>query len=179
LVATGMALDPNKGDRSLLRGRTSQAGAEYVLTFCTELRRNGLTSPEVARHILGELDRMTTDAIWSPRSAVIMPDHVHLLVQLGDKLSLGRAIARLKAKSGQFLKQAGIQWQDGYYEHRLRSHEDPLPVFLYIYLNPYRAGLLSSDQRWPWFTCSEPDRSWFTSLLDQGLPEPDWLSGLP
>jgi len=108
-----------------------------------------------------------------------MPDHVHLLVQLVDRLTLGQAVARLKSKSGTSLITAGIRWQDGHCEHQMRPREDRLPVFLYIYLNPYRANLLPAGKIWPWFVCGEADRAWFMPMLDQGLPEPAWLADLP
>lgn len=173
-----MALDPHKGYRALLRGRSSQSGSEYFITFCTHDRRCGLTASEVAPFILAEIHRMETDLVWLLRCAVIMPDHFHLLIQLAEKLTLGRAVARLKSKSGRALKTAGIRWQDGYHEHRMRPKEERLHVFLYIYLNPYRANLLSSRNIWPWFVCSETDRLWFMLMLDRGLPEPAWLANL-
>lgn len=179
LVATGMALDPHKGYRSLLRGRTSQAGSEYFLTFCTEHRHGNLAAPELAPSILAEIHEMETDGVWSFRCVVIMPDHLHLLIRLADKLTLGKAVARLKGKSGSVLKAAGMRWQDGYYDHHMRPNEDRLPVFLYLYLNPYRAGLLPPGKTWPWFVCSEEDRSWFRPMLNEGLPEPAWLTNLP
>lgn len=53
-----------------------------------------------------------------------------------------------------------------------------MPVFRYLYLNPYRAGLLSKNATWPWFVCGAEDQAWFTNYLDQNLPEPAWLSDL-
>jgi len=174
-----MALDPHKGYRSLLRGRSSQSGSEYFLTFCTAHRQQGLDAEPIASAILAEIHRMETEGVWRSRCAVVMRDHIHLLVQLADKLTLGKAVARLKGKTSARLKAAGIPWQDGYYEHLMRPKEDRLPVFLYIYLNPYRAGLLPAGKIWPWFVCGEEDRAWFMPMLDQGLPAPDWLANLP
>jgi len=174
-----MALDPHKGYRSLLHGRSSQSGSDYFVTFCTEKRLGGLSTAEIAPSILAELHRMETEGVWFSRCAVVMPDHIHLLIQLADKLTLGKAVARLKAKSGSVLKAAGVRWQDGYCEHHMRPKEDRLPVFLYIYLNPYRAGLLPARKVWPWFVCGEEDRAWFMPMLDRGLIEPAWLANLP
>lgn len=174
-----MPLDPHKGYRSLLKGRHSRSGSEYFITFCTELRRRGLDAQPVAVMILAEIQAMETEDVWLPRCAVVMPDHVHLLVPLSDKLSLGKAVARLKSKSAASLRVAGLRWQAGYYEHQMRPKEDRLPVFLYIYLNPYRAKLLTTRESWPWFVCGATDREWFMPMLDQGLPEPAWLADLP
>ncbi|HQY05479.1 MAG TPA: hypothetical protein PLQ52_05410 [Lacunisphaera sp.] len=94
-------------------------------------------------------------------------------------MTLGRAIARLKSKSITGLKSGGLRWQNGYFEHRLRPEEDPLPLFLYIFLNPCKSGLLPPKPRWPWYFCRQEDMDWFAGYLDQGLPEPVWLAELP
>ena len=174
-----MTLNPSKGYQSLRRGRISQEGREYFVTFCTRDRQSGLTSEKIAQGISREISSLETDATWVSRCAVIMPDHVHLLIRLGNKLTLGRAIARLKAKSVGFLKTANLRWQEGFHEHRLRPHEMRLPVFLYTYLNPYRAGLIPLDSQWPWFYCSKADSDRFLPMLSEELPEPAWLGELP
>lgn len=174
-----MTLDPSKGYRALRHGRHSESGGKYFITFCSEHRQTGLTSDTVGRAIVAQIHQMESEAIWSLRCAVLMPDHVHLFFQLGEKLPLGKVIARLKSKSADPLKACGLRWQAGYFEHHMRPKEDPLPVFLYVYLNPYKAGLLSADKPWPWFVCGEADQEWFTGYLDKGLPEPAWLADLP
>jgi REP element-mobilizing transposase RayT len=108
-----------------------------------------------------------------------MPDHIHLLIQLGDVLSLGKCIARFKSKTVAALRLEGMAWQPGYFDHRLRSREDRRPYFIYIYLNPYRAGLLLAESVWPGFLCGVQDAQWFMPYLSNGLPEPEWLAGLP
>lgn len=174
-----MTLDPSKGYRALRHGRHSQGGLEYFVTFCTEHRRPGLASELVAAGIIAEIQRMGIEGVWNMRCAVVMPDHVHLFFQLGEILTLGRTIARLKSKSIAQLKAGDLHWQEGYFEHRLRPEEDPLPIFIYIYLNPYKADLLPVNARWPWYLCRKEDMDWLASYLDQGLPEPAWLADLP
>ena len=104
-----------------------------------------------------------------------MPDHLHLLLTLHDRLPLGRAIARLKSKSKLSLIAAGLRWQGNYYEHRLREADSIESVLLYIFLNPYRAGLIASADTYPWFWMGLQERSWFKAKLDDGRPFPDWL----
>ena len=68
-----------------------------------------------------------------------------------------------------------MKWQEGFYEHRLRKTEDLLPVFLYVYLNPYRAGLISTDQTWPGYYCAPEDWIWFGVMTANAVPQPEWL----
>jgi putative transposase len=173
-----MSPDPAKGYRALLRRRYSQAGLEYFITFCSEARQAGLTDATVASAFLTELQQMETEAIWRVRSAVTMPDHVHMLLALGEKLPLGKAVARLKSKTAARLAECGLSWQAGYFDHRMRSAEERLPIFLYLYLNPYRAGLVPAESDWPWFVCSSED-SWFRAYLGRLPLEPSWLADLP
>jgi len=104
---------------------------------------------------------------------------VHLLVELGCILPLGRAVARLKSRIQVSDPNCQVAWQAGYFDHRLRPKEDLLPFYFYIYLNPYRAGLIPAGKSWPWILCHETDRAWFMPLLGNELPEPAWLAALP
>ena len=172
-------LPPAKGYRALREGRHSEAGGFYFLTFCALNRLKGLTSAAIASAVIAELDAMHAEEIWTLHCGTIMPDHVHLLIELGQSLTLGKAVARLKAKTAVNLREKGLNWQPGYFDHRLRLHEERLPYFLYTYLNPYRADLLRIEEIWPWFICSPTNHEWFMPLLNQQRPEPTWLTGLP
>jgi len=174
--STPMPRDPAKGHAALRRGRYTSAGAEYFLTICTDARKPGLTVPLVATAVMDELRRMETDGTWQVRCAVVMPDHLHLLVILGDRLSLSRAVARLKAKSGSTLgAYAQLQWQRGFFDHHIRPEDDRLALFLYVFLNPYRAALCHGRDSWPWYYCGASDWAWFRDMLDSDRPVPEWL----
>ena len=57
----------------------------------------------------------------------------------------------------------------------MREKDDGLSVFLYIYLNPYKAGLLPKDQSWPGYYCAPADWDWFSQVTDRDLPFAEWL----
>jgi putative transposase len=171
-----MAIYPTRGRAGLRRGRMSAPGAEYFLTLCTDDRRVGLTTEETGEAVMGELRTMDCDGTWTLRCAGIMPDHIHILAILGERLPLGRSIQRLKAKTSASLRAVGIDWERDFFDHRLRVANDVLGVLLYIYLNPYRAGLLARTARWPWFHCRPVDWEWFRDRLDEERPPPEWLA---
>ena len=57
---------------------------------------------------------------------VIMPDHVHLFVRGADEFVLGRWTGTLKqalAKAGNFSRTVDQIWQEGFFDHVLRSDE--------------------------------------------------------
>lgn len=168
--------DPQKGHAALRRGRCSLPNREYYLTIGTDEKRTGLTLDKVAPAILAELHAMNADQTWQLRCAVVMPDHIHLLIVLGDRLSLGKTVARLKAKTAAFLVSVpGLRWERGFFDRTIRPDEDRLSLFLYIFLNPFREGLCERAARWPWYYCRPEDWAWFKGLLDEERPDPGWL----
>jgi REP element-mobilizing transposase RayT len=171
-----MPSDPAKGHVALLRGRVSTPKAAYFLTICTDHRATGLTDPAVGSKILGEMQAAQTDVVWSVRCAVIMPDHLHVLIELGARLSLEKAVSRLKAKTSATIRGKGLAWERNFFDRRLRATDDVLDVFLYIHLNPCRAGLCARAEPWPWFLCHPDDWLWFRDYLDADRPPPEWLA---
>jgi REP element-mobilizing transposase RayT len=164
-----------RGHEALRRGRWSNSGADYFLTFRTDERRRGLSDSEPAAAIFTEAHKLAAEEIWRLRTAVIMPDHLHLLVTLGTSSELSAAVRLFKGRLAPALRREGLRWQHAYYDHRMRPEEDLLPVFLYIFLNPYRADLAQPRQTWPGYFCSEEDWRWFGELTGASCPFPEWL----
>jgi hypothetical protein len=118
---------------------------------------------------------MMVDGTWTLSSAVVMPDHMHLLITLGERLPLTKAVQRLKSKTSAALRSTDIRWERGFFDRQLRPSDERLPIFLYIYLNPYRAGLLPGSGEWPHYYCREEEWVWFRDMLDADRPYPEWL----
>ncbi len=170
-------LNPAKGHAALRRGRYSSPNAEYFLTLCIEKKFPGLTNPSLAQTIRAQWQKLEASGLWLVRSAVIMPDHLHLFVTLGSDAELSPGIRNFKGPLTPVLRTCQLKWQDSYYDHRLRPNEDLLPLFLYIYLNPYRANLLPATQPYPHYYCHPRDWAWLQSLTHENLPYPEWLRG--
>lgn len=164
-----------RGHEALRRGRWSSPGAEYFLTLCTQDRRPGLTQPALVSALFAHARQLTAEGHWHLRTATVMPDHVHLLLTLGDRTELSAVLRLVKGRLASTLRATGLRWERGYFDHRLRPDEDRLPVFLYIYLNPYRAGLVPAAQVWPAYFCTEDDWRWFEALTNTACPFPEWL----
>jgi len=167
---------PNRrGHEALRRHRVSTPGANYFLTLCCEPRTPVLTATGIVDDLRTEISAIEVACYWTVRGAVIMPDHLHLLVGLGEALPLGRVVARLKTKTRPALIARSVTWQDNYFEHRLRPEDSCADVLRYLHLNPYRAGLLPAGEIYPHFWLGEEERGWFTALLDDGRPLATWL----
>lgn len=147
----------------------------YFLTLCASTRRTNSVCDDVAKAILAELNAIERDQHWVQRAGVLMPDHLHLLVRLNGGLALSRCVARLKSRTRSALSAKGWVWQPNYYEHRLRPGEPVSAVIRYLYLNPYRAGLLRTDEAYPWYWLGRDETTWFEGDASQVERELEWL----
>ena len=82
-----------------------------------------------------------------------MPDHMHLFVFVPDPgLPLSRWMQALKSVLGKTLLKQGVEkphWQEGFFDHLLRSGESYAQKWEYVRANPVRAGLCGSVEQWP------------------------------
>jgi REP element-mobilizing transposase RayT len=166
---------PGRGEGALRRHRISCADTSYFLTLCCNCGHAKLCGEKTATAIRNEIDSIEADGHWVIRAAVIMPDHLHLLIRLHGKLSLSRCVARLKSKTRSALSSHLLSWQANFYEHRLRPDDLVEAVVHYIFLNPYRAQLVSSGSTYRWFWLGPEERNWFEPIANDGQPLPDWL----
>jgi len=79
-------MDSGSGYEALRHGRSSLPNSRYFLTLATQERKRGLNSHLPASAIKRETIAIESDDSWRVHAAVIMPDHLHLLVTLGSRL---------------------------------------------------------------------------------------------
>ena len=118
----------------------------FFLTICANQRGSDLLTP----HSTGILDAVRhrhAAGIWFCRVFLIMPDHSHALLRFPDPAHpMQKTVTDFKrwmAHAG------GFQWQQDFFEHRLRSHESVNDKADYILMNPVRAKLVASPVQWP------------------------------
>jgi putative transposase len=123
---------------------------------------------------------------------VLMPDHMHLVLHPPDGVKLGIEIGKFKALSARAILQewriraeSGIAaptingapptavrnravrtvfWQRRCYDHNCRSRESVFEKIQYCHMNPVRAGLTDSPEKWRWSSCR-----WYLGLRPVGL----------
>ena len=132
----------------------SQAGA-YFITICTQNRQKLfwqnvgaiIDRPEDVR--LSEIGNIVREAVanipvYYPSICMdtyaIMPDHVHLLLQIDGRSLTAPTISRVVQQfKGAVTKQAGHPvWQKGFYDHVVRSEQDHREIWAYIEGNPMK-----------------------------------------
>ena len=166
---------PGRGYSALRRGRISIPLATYFLTICTDKDRVGAHHTACIETIRATILALGADGSIAHRMAVVMPDHMHWLFRLGERLTFSRVLARFKAKTKGALAVQSLKWQENAFEHHLRPGENVWPILHYMFMNPYRAGLAQPDERWPGFIFGEEDWEWFQDHVKDGLPYPEWL----
>jgi REP element-mobilizing transposase RayT len=145
----------NPVNSSLLRkGRYSQPNRIYFITTVTQTRRPWFSEHNLARVVSRSItnEKVFRDAkvlCW-----VVMPDHVHLLIELGE-VPLHKVINLWKSTSGHLLNRTiarkGRFWQKGYHDHALRKDENIKGTARYIIANPLRAGLAKKYGQYPYW----------------------------
>jgi REP element-mobilizing transposase RayT len=85
---------------------------------------------------------------------VLMPDHAHLFVAMPPRgIALAKWIQGLRSPLGKRLLRCGFQkphWQEGFFDHVLRSSESYSQKWDYVRMNPVRAGLTQTPDEWPY-----------------------------
>jgi REP-associated tyrosine transposase len=86
------------------------------------------------------------------RAFVIMPDHWHALLALREPWTLPKFMHRTMSfvggKTSTALASCGTEWQDGYYDTRIRTVKQFAVVTYYIEQNPVVRGLIDQADRW-------------------------------
>jgi REP element-mobilizing transposase RayT len=84
-------------------------------------------------------------------SAVIMPNHVHMLLRISELDSLSKILKGMKGasarKANQLLNESGTFWANESYDHIVRSESQFHFLIKYIEDNPIKAGL-KKNQYW-------------------------------
>ncbi|MCI0917437.1 transposase [Pseudomonas stutzeri] len=130
----------------LRTGRHSQRGNLYLLTTATSDRHPVFTDFALGRLVVAELKSAQMEGWVHSLAWVVMPDHFHWLIELGDS-SLDQLMRRVKTNSARAINRrrssSGPLWQAGYHDRALRQAEDVQAVARYVVANPLRAGLVA------------------------------------
>lgn len=147
----------NDGYRRLRKGRRSIPQQTYLITtVCIE--RQPLFAD--VRRASAATETLREPRLWRDSKAqcwVLMPDHLHLVLTLGESESLMHAMNRIKSVTSRAAREAvsGVHpiWMPGFHDRALRREEDVPATVRYVLENPVRAGLVSSAALYPHSEC--------------------------
>lgn len=128
----------------LLLGRRSNVGLSYLLTTVVDRRAPLFASAAAAAVAIREFQRLDQEGFTRSIAYVVMPDHIHWLVELRGG-TLESVMKRFKSRTAQqanrLLGRVGRFWQACYHDHAIRSDESLYRHAVYLMGNPIRAGL--------------------------------------
>jgi putative transposase len=83
---------------------------------------------------------------------VVMPEHVHMLVNEPARGTLAQAMQSLKQSVARriALRAPDLFWQARYYDFNVWSERKFVEKLRYIHRNPVTRGLVARPEDWPW-----------------------------
>jgi len=130
----------------LRRGRASVGWQIYLITTVTHGRARLFADLYLGRIVVRTLHSSPTRDSVTTLAYVVMPDHLHWLLQLRPERNLGEVVRVAKGRSAFEINRArgsaGAVWQESFHDHALRAEEHLQDVARYVVCNPLRAGLV-------------------------------------
>jgi REP element-mobilizing transposase RayT len=108
-----MAKQPH--GKNLRKGRVSLPNQAYLVTAVTASRKPAFTSFAAARLAVRSFHDKDIVRNAQTLAFVVMPDHVHWLLQLENDRDLSETVRLFKAKVSHILRQQ--IWQRGFHDH--------------------------------------------------------------
>lgn len=88
---------------------------------------------------------------------MIMPDHIHAIIELGAKQTLSKILHSLKRftarEINKYLSRQGQFWQAEYRDWGIRDEAALNNMIRYCYANPVRKGLVENARDYPYWRC--------------------------
>lgn len=145
---------PLNGHGNLRKGRFSEPNRIYLITATTYQRGRifedwNVATAAIHGFLQPDLLKDAQLLCW-----VLMPDHAHWLISLGEKHGLSTLVGMMKSASARFVHQTGFSekvWGEAFHDRVLRQEEDLRAAARYIVANPLRAGLVEKIGRYPYW----------------------------
>jgi putative transposase len=141
--------------RERRRQRRSVPGQTYLVTVNTLYRRPLFRDDDAARAVC-----RVHAAAWPWRDArllawVLMPDHWHGLLTLGERDSLSTLVGRFKALTSRAVDERhlvnGWLWGRGFGDRALAADDDLTAEARHLVANPVRSGLVQRSGDYPYW----------------------------
>lgn len=134
--------------------RFQQSEQTHFVTFSCYRRQPNFASPQIYDLFLICLEQMRQRFGMRIYGYVVMPEHVHVLLNephseiLADaihylKLSFAKRANGISGKSGAF-------WQKRYYDRNVRDEREFKIKLRYVHRNPVKRGLVKEAADWKW-----------------------------
>ncbi len=110
-----------------------------------------LTDVSVAVPLLQAASDYHQRQLWYCHLFLLMPDHLHALLMFPRDAAMSDVVRRFKRAAARC---QGIEWQDGYFDHRIRTPAELEKTADYIWRNPVVRGLCARPEEWRWVSAA-------------------------
>lgn len=129
-----------------------QSGQLHFLTFSCYRRRPNFPNAAARACFESSLERVRQSYELCVYGYVVMPEHVHLLVNEPERGCLAQVLQSVKQSVARTLalRAADPFWQARYYDFNVWSERKFVEKLRYIHRNPVVRGLVHHPADWPW-----------------------------
>jgi len=164
------------------RIRYQQTGEFHFLTFSSFRRQPYLPTAAAMELFEDALERVRPRYLFAVAGYVVMPEHVHLLVNEPGRGLLSRTVQALKLSVSMRSHERPF-WQAHYYDFNVSSHQKFVEKLRYIHRNPVQRGLVTKPEEWLWSSYRhyqtgihgtvEIESEW--TACERGWELPEWM----
>ncbi|MGA2339888.1 MAG: transposase [Terracidiphilus sp.] len=131
--------------------RFQKAEALHFITFSCFHRLPFLEAPAAKESFELVLEQARSRHQATVYAYVLMPEHVHLLINEPPLILLAQFLKALKQITSRKLRGDRSQfWQDRYFDSNIRGESARSEVIRYIHRNPVKSGLVVSPEQYRW-----------------------------
>ena len=126
----------------------------FFSTTKTSMGRRLLQSERNATLLIDVLRELVVERRFKLHDFVIMPDHMHLLLTVGQEMTIEKAMQLVKGRFSRRLShELGYQgevWQRGFTEEQIMNRQSFEAHRSYIAENPIKASLVREGEEYPY-----------------------------
>ncbi len=130
----------------------------FFATTKTSMGKRLLQSERNANLFIDVLRSLVAEHRFKLHDFVVMPDHVHLLIEVGNGMTIEKAMQHIKGRFSHRLSHEfgfnGEVWQRGFTEVQVMNKQELEAHRVYIAKNPVKAGFAASAAEYSFCFCS-------------------------
>jgi putative transposase len=134
-------------------------GALFHIRLRAALSQGSMIEPTPGFALLSAVRRYHDLGHWWCSLVLLMPDHMHAIIAFPSQPGMTVTVRNWKRGAHRF---QSVQWQEGFFDHRLRNDDEVSGKWHYIRRNPVVRGLCAREDGW---------RCWWSSVMPNPLLE--------
>jgi len=131
--------------------RFQRSESLHFITFSCFHRLALLEAPGARETVEAVLEQTRARHQARMYAYVLMPEHIHLLINEPPRILLAQFLKALKQTTSRKLRGGREQfWQHRYFDSNVYSDKARSEVIRYIHRNPVKRGLVEKPEDWAW-----------------------------